>query len=288
VTVVLTGDGGDESFGGYRRYAHLGHDGRVPVSPWLRPGLTRLGGTVAAAGAAGSPRQRAGRLVGLLGQPASRRYGQVMSRFSAAQKTDLYTDALRAHLAGVDSLRLLDEAFSASRSDTVVGRAIDADVNTYLPGDLLVKADISTMANSLEARSPFLDHVLMEWAAGLPARLKVRPDGGKYLLRRAVARWLPPEVVCRPKQGFAVPLASWLRGELRGLSHDVLTDATARGRGLFRPDAVAALLRQHDEGTDHASRIWALIQFELWHRMYLDRPTAPTGPSRDLVEVRQP
>jgi asparagine synthase (glutamine-hydrolysing) len=288
VTVVLTGDGGDESFGGYRRYAHLGHDGRVPVSPWLRPGLIRLGGTVAAAGAAGSPRQRAGRLVGLLGQPASRRYGQVMSRFSAAQKADLYTDALRAHLAGVDSLRLLDEAFDASRAGTVVGRAIDADVNTYLPGDLLVKADISTMANSLEARSPFLDHPLMEWAAGIPAGLKVRPDGGKYLLRRAVAGWLPPEVVRRPKQGFAVPLAGWLRGELRGLSHDVLTDATARGRGLFRPDAVAALLRQHDEGSDHASRIWALIQFELWHRMYLDRATAPTGPNRDVVEVRRP
>jgi asparagine synthase (glutamine-hydrolysing) len=287
VTVILNGDGGDESFGGYRRYVYLARLGRLPVAPLCRPSLARLGAGMAAGRRPGSARDRAGRALQLLGEPVSRRYGRLMARFSPEQKAALYTDAVRDHLAGVDSGRLLDEEFARSRADTAVGRAIDADVHTYLPGDLLVKADLTTMANSLEARSPFLDHVLMEWAAGLPTRLKLRGDTTKYLLRRAVSPWLPPQLSGRPKRGFGVPLGSWLRGDLRDLAHDVLTDGTARSRGLFRPDAVAALLRAHDEGTDHASRIWALIQFELWHRMFLDAPTAPSRPGHRLAGVRQ-
>jgi asparagine synthase (glutamine-hydrolysing) len=290
VTVVLTGDGGDESFGGYQRYAMMSRLSRLSAPSWLRPGLVRLGGAVAGDAVPGSPRRRVGRGLQMLGQPASRRYAPMISYFTTEQKTALYTDELRAMLAGVDSYRLLDEAFGASHADTDTGRAIDADVNTYLPGDLMVKADLSTMANSLEARSPLLDHVLMEWAAGLPTRLKVHPSGGtKYLLRKAAEPWLPPELMNRPKMGFAIPLASWLRGELRDLSHDVLTDGTARSRGLFRPDAVARLLREHDAGVNHASRIWALIQFELWHRLFLDATVAPSGPDRDIVGgVRRP
>ncbi|MGW2200240.1 asparagine synthase (glutamine-hydrolyzing), partial [Streptosporangium sp. NPDC001682] len=114
-------------------------------------------------------------------------------------------------------------------------RVMDVDVNTYLPGDLLVKVDISTMANSLEARSPFLDHVLMEWAAGLPGELKIRRGTSKYLLKRALADWLPAHLLQRRKMGFGVPLTSWLRTGLRPLAHDLLTDATARDRGIFDP-----------------------------------------------------
>jgi asparagine synthase (glutamine-hydrolysing) len=154
---------------------------------------------------------------------------------------------------------------------------MDVDINTYLPGDLLVKTDITTMANSIEARSPFLDQHLMEWAAALPADLKIRSGTTKYLLKKAVAEWLPPELVNRPKMGFGVPLASWLRTELRGLSRDLLTDRTARSRGLFRQDAIERLLRQHDEGTDHSPRIWALIQFELWHRVFIDGAHTQAG-----------
>lgn len=151
---------------------------------------------------------------------------------------------------------------------------MDVDVNTYLPGDLLAKVDISTMANSLEARSPFLDHHLMEWAAGLPTQLKLRSMTTKYLLKRAMAPWLPAEVIDRPKMGFAVPLAAWLRGELRDLAWDVLTDGTARGRGFFRPEAVTTLLTRHANGWNESARLWALIQFELWHRRFLDAPPA--------------
>jgi asparagine synthase (glutamine-hydrolysing) len=153
---------------------------------------------------------------------------------------------------------------------------MDVDVNTYLPGDLLVKVDISTMANSLEARSPFLDHQLMEWAARLPAQLKVRGGTTKYLLKKALEDWLPHEVLYRPKQGFGVPLAHWLRTELRDMAWDVLTDRTAAARGFFRPEAVRTMLKEHGSGEDHTRRIWALMQFELWHRRFVDQ--TPSGP----------
>src|SRR5581483_3063581 len=152
-------------------------------------------------------------------------------------------------------------------------------------GDLLAKVDVTTMANSLEARSPFLDTALMEWAAHLPTRFKVRAGTTKYLLKRAVAPWLPAELVHRPKQGFGVPLAAWLRGDLRDLAHDVLTDATARSRGLLRPEAVADLLARHAGGADHSTQLWTLIQFELWHRRFLDGARHPV-PAGELPAAR--
>ena len=205
----------------------------------------------------------------MLGEPVPRRYARLMSYFTPEQKLDLYSDALREQLADVDSYELLDQAFAESRARSDIGRIMDVDVNTYLPGDLLAKVDITTMACSLEARSPFLDHHLMEWAAGLPARLKVRSGTTKFLLKQAMMPVASaPISSTRGKQGFGVPLASWLRTDLRELSRDVLTDSTARSRGLFRPEAVSRLLSEHEQGIDHSTRIWALIQFELWHRNF--------------------
>jgi asparagine synthase (glutamine-hydrolysing) len=277
VTVVLNGDGGDECFGGYRRYLAMARTQHVRVPGRMRPAMTGAGGFLTGHGEPGSLVHKAGRVLELIGHPGPRRYARLMSYFTPEQKHALYTPELRERLAGLDSYRLMDEAFAASRADSDVGRFIDVDVNTYLPGDLLVKMDIATMANSLEARSPFLDHHLMAWAAGLPTRLKVRAGTTKYLLKKAVAPWLPAELISRPKMGFGVPLAAWLRTELRELAWDVLTDRTARSRGFFRPEAVSRLLIEHHDGRDHGSRIWALIQFELWHRMFLDeaKPRSP-------------
>ncbi|NJC74294.1 asparagine synthetase B, partial [Planosporangium thailandense] len=259
--------------------------GRVPVPAVAQRPLAWLGKALGAQNPTRSPLRRVARGLHLLGQPPHRRYARIVSYFTPEQKYALYTDAMRDRLAGIDSYRLIDEAFMGSKADTTLGRIIDTDVNTYLPGDLLVKADISTMAVSLEARSPLLDHKVIEWAAGLPTHLKVRDGQTKYLLKRAVADWLPPELLNRPKMGFGVPLGSWLRTELRDLARDVLTDATARGRGLFRPDAVSALLDQHDAGIDHSSRIWALMQFELWHRTFVDgpRPGPRPGPQPEAT-----
>jgi asparagine synthase (glutamine-hydrolysing) len=262
VTVVLNGDGGDECFGGYQRYAVMARLAGFPfraLAPLagIRPAVLPY---------------RVRRALELLSHPAPRRYARLMSYFGPEQKRALYSDALRDELCDVDSYRLFEEAFAASAAEDDVGRAIDTDVNTYLPGDLLPKVDITTMAHSLEARSPLLDHHLLEWAAGLPTRMKVRSGGTKLIMKRALAEWLPPEVVNRPKMGFGVPLAAWLRGELRDYAYDLLTDRTAGRRGLFRPAAVSKLLREHDAGIDRSRQLWALIQFEQWHRIFLDVP----------------
>ncbi|WP_176308551.1 asparagine synthase (glutamine-hydrolyzing) [Micromonospora sp. NBS 11-29] len=289
VTVVLNGDGGDESFGGYRRYALMQALGRVPA--WASPSaLERIGTRLVQHTTSGSRMRAVGRILHLLGQSPLDRYCSMISAYPPAQQFGLYTDELREQVSGWDSWAVVAQAYESSRAADPLGRIIDADVNTYLPGDLLPKVDISTMANSLEARSPFLDHHLMEWAAHLPTRLKVRRGTTKYLLKRAVEPWLPAEIIHRPKMGFAVPMDRWLRGELRDMAWSLLTDATARSRGLFRPEAVTALLRRHEQGQNEGSRIWALLQFELWHRRWLDEsaggPAAEATPGIPVVPAQ--
>ncbi|GHH64187.1 asparagine synthetase B [Streptosporangium violaceochromogenes] len=279
VTVALNGDGGDECFGGYQRYALMHRAGRIPALPRALAALSaRVGTALTERSTAGSRVRRAGRVLRFAAEPPSRRYPSLISCFTEEQKDALYGEGLRDRLAGVDSYGLIETALRESEAGTDLGRVMDVDTLTYLPGDLLVKVDITTMANSLEARSPFLDHHLMEWAAGLPPALNIRDGRTKAILKRAVAPWLPEELLRSPKQGFGVPLASWLRGELRDPAHDLLTDDTARGRGLFRPSAVRDLLRRHLAGADHSQRLWALLQFELWHRVHVDgAATARTG-----------
>jgi asparagine synthase (glutamine-hydrolysing) len=279
VTVVLTGDGGDESFGGYMRYLAMTRAARLPMPGALRPGLRTLA-TRLSAGGDGPGVQRAARIIDTLGQPCSRRYARLVSYFTPEQKLRIYTDDLREQVSGIDSYQILDQAFAASGAPSQLGRIMDVDIHTYLPGDILVKLDIATMACSLEARCPFLDHHLMEWAARLPAEFKVRRGTTKFLLKKAMEPWLPPDLLYRNKQGFGVPMATWLRTSFRDMARDVLTDATAHSRGLFRPDAIASMLAEHDQGRDHARLLWALIQFELWCRAYADAPAvgAPARP----------
>ncbi|MET8144502.1 asparagine synthase (glutamine-hydrolyzing) [Sphaerisporangium sp. NPDC005288] len=269
VTVALNGDGGDECFGGYRRHALMARAGRMPSLPRAFAGpCGRAGALVAERSEFGGLPRRLGRLMQFAAAPPAERYPRLMSCFTPEQKWRIYGDVLRERLAGVDSHALLRDAFDSSAAGSDLGRVLDVDTLTYLPDDLLVKVDITTMANSLEARSPFLDHHLMEWAARLPDSCKVRGGHTKVLLKRAVAPWLPPGLAHLPKQGFGVPLAAWLRGELRELAFDVLTDHTARVRGLFRPAAVRELLQRHMDGGDHGPRLWTLLQFELWHRAH--------------------
>ncbi|MGC5014906.1 asparagine synthase (glutamine-hydrolyzing) [Streptosporangium sp. DT93] len=280
VTVALTGDGGDESFGGYRRYLMLRRAARLRTPPVMSPLLGAAGRSLQVLSRQGSALRKAGWGLELAGLPAADRYTRLMSYFTGEQKWGIYTPWQRGRVGGVRSGALVERAFAESSAGCDLTRFMDVDVNTYLPGDLLVKTDLSTMACSVEARSPFLDHVLMEWAAGLPGELKIRGGTTKYLLKRALAGWLPADLLRRPKMGFGVPLASWLRAGLRPLAHDLLTDATARGRGIFDPGAVARLLAEHAAGRDHSDRIWALLQFELWHRTHLPaRPSADHPPA---------
>ncbi|GHD96077.1 asparagine synthase (glutamine-hydrolyzing) [Streptomyces naganishii] len=285
VTVALNGDGGDESFGGYTRYARLARMERFRVHRAAHPALRYVGRMLPASR---SERwRRAGMALTMLGETSQRRYARMMSYFTPEQKQALYTPWLREATSASESYELLEQAFHGSRAASRINQLMDVDVNSYLPGDLLVKVDITTMANSLEGRSPFLDHHLMEWAARLPAEFKVRGTTTKYLLKKALADWLPHEVLHRPKQGFGVPLAHWLRTELRDVARDVLTDRTARCRGFFRPEAVRTMLEEHQDGKDHARQLWALMQFELWHRRFIDQPQwgAPAASAEPLRRI---
>src|SRR5262249_25039826 len=154
-----------------------------------------------------------------------------------------------------------------ARADNELDRMLAADAETYLPDDLLVKVDIATMAHSLEARSPLLDHRLMEFAASLPIDQKRDGQIGKVVLRRALRNVIPPEILARPKMGFGVPLAHWFRGKLSELPADVLLDPQAVSRGYFRRGEVEDLIREHREQiANHSRRLWVLLQLEFWHR----------------------
>jgi asparagine synthase (glutamine-hydrolysing) len=280
VTVALNGDGGDESFGGYTRYvanALAGRLDRIPAP--LRRGIMAVGSRLPEGGGISSPVNRARRLAGTLGLDGAARYARYQSYFDAAQRRGLYTPAF-AEAAGNSADEVIAARWAAASGATVIDKMLEVDVATYLPDDLISKIDIATMAHALEARSPFLDHQLMEMAATIPAGLKVRGREKKWILREALRGWLPDDILDRPKQGFSVPLSSWLRTDLREWSREVLLDRTTRDRGYFDPDAVQGLLDRHAAGNDgDAKRIWALLMHELWHRDFIDVGAAAELPA---------
>jgi asparagine synthase (glutamine-hydrolysing) len=273
VTVALTGDGGDEGFAGYERYVAHGLAGRLAL-----PGV---GATARALRWAGrrEPRSRAnraGRLLEVAATPAEARYGRLMEVFPAGVRAQLWEPSFVAE--PTPAWRLLGPA---------PGHGIAAlqrlDIVTYLPGDLLLKADIASMAHSLELRSPLLDQEVLELGVSLPDSLKAQGMRGKVALRRAFADALPPQVARRGKAGFGVPISRWFRGELRELASDTLLGERARARGQLRPAAVERLLADHASGrADHGHRLWCLLMLELWQREHLD---APTGDPRGRLDA---
>ena len=187
-----------------------------------------------------------------------------------------------------DAVTVLERAFAASDAPTALERTVSVDVTTYLPDDLLVKVDIATMAHALEGRSPLLDHHVMEYAARLPARFKLRNGEQKFLLRQLARRRLPTPLVGLPKKGFGVPIDHWFRGELQGFARDVLLGPTAAGRGYYQVPFVRRMLDEHAAGTArwHA-QLWTLLMLELWLQMYIDGvPSAPPKPAMAIDERR--
>jgi asparagine synthase (glutamine-hydrolysing) len=275
VTVVLNGDGGDETFFGYDRYR------AVVLADWydrIPASLRRAAESAARALPAGTPKSRVYRLRRLaeaIGLPPERRYARWLTVFDDERKRTLYTPEFGARVAGIDALDVLADAYRTSTGPTFLEATAHADVQHYLPDDLLVKMDIASMAHSLEARSPFLDHHVVEFAAALPSRLKLRGLTQKYLLKRAMRDVLPPAILRRPKMGFGVPIDHWFRHELREMAHDLLLDARGRQRGYFRAEEVTRYLDEHARGeAHHHARLWALLMLELWHRTFIDRPGA--------------
>jgi asparagine synthase (glutamine-hydrolysing) len=278
VTVALNGDGGDESFAGYQRYTSnvlLGRLDRLPLTA-----RAAFAGMAARLPANGDPRSAANRLKRLasgLTRDAADRYIAQISSFSEAERADLYTDEYRAFLGRSQAVEVMLGPWLASSATNPLDRLLDVDVNTYLPGDLLVKMDIATMAHSLEARSPLLDHEFMELAASLEPDMKARGLQRKVGLKSALRGWVPDDILDAPKRGFEVPMAAWLRGELRELAYDVLLDQTAASRGTFEPARVQSLLDSHAAGeVDNSARIWSLLVLELWQRQLISSEPRPT------------
>jgi asparagine synthase (glutamine-hydrolysing) len=269
VTVALNGDGGDEAFLGYARYGAMRHLARLDRAPeWGRIGLARL---LAMMPSRAQRRLRLPQIRAVLAassQKPAERYAPMIAFFGDRDKADGYGEAMRAQL-GHSTLDRLAPYFAAAEG--LIAGANWADLHTYLPDNLMVKVDVASMAHGLETRSPLLDHVLLEWAAQIPAATKMEGGTTKALLKAAMAPYLPREILHRRKMGFGCPIDRWLRAELRELAYETLLDQTARERGLMRPDYVQRLLDEHCSGRrNHHTRLWALLMLELWFRMWID------------------
>lgn len=270
VTVALTGDGGDEAFAGYERYAAVGlasSVARAPVLPRIASRALR-----ALPSGRREPRSvafRAARLLEAASSPPLERYGRLLEVFPAELRADLYTAELSA---AVGEPRPASALLGPTVHPGTAGlQALDA--RTYLPDDLLVKADRASMAVALELRSPFLDYEVLELGLSLPDPLKTQGRRGKAALRRAFADLLPEQTLRRGKSGFGVPLGAWLRGPLRDLAGDLLLGGSAHARGRFRTATVERMLDEHVRGRrDHAHRLWCLLVLELWERTWLEGP----------------
>ena len=187
------------------------------------------------------------------------------SYFSDAMKQALWRPDVFAPIHPTRTADHLKQRFHAARAASFLDRTLYVDQTEYLPGDLLVKADRATMAHSLEGRSPFLDHRLIEWASRLPERYKLRGGTHKYLLKRAFREHLPDSIVNRGKQGFGIPLGAWFRGPLADWSRTVLLDTGAQCHQWFQPAELHRIVTEHAAGTtDHGKRLWTLMMLELW------------------------
>jgi asparagine synthase (glutamine-hydrolysing) len=268
VTVALNGDGGDESFAGYLR--HVANRAVAPIDRvshrLRRPVASAAGRLPAGADGRGIP-SYARRLLQSVDLDGVDRYTDHVSVFTAAELDRLLAPGFRDGADPTRPRRVIRRAWYTAACDSSLDQLLSVDVNAYLPYDLLVKMDIATMAASLEARSPLLDRGVMEFAASLPARSKVSLFRKKWLLRRAYRDRLPAKTMRGRKQGFAVPLDSWLRHELRDYVREALLGPTALTRSYVSPAAVETMLGEHLAGrADRSAKLWSLLMLELWHQ----------------------
>jgi asparagine synthase (glutamine-hydrolysing) len=273
VTVALNGDGGDESFAGYERYAAMKlaeRYHRVPAV--LRDSLVKQAiGLLPSSETKRSRVRDVKRFLQAASLPKSERYLRWVSVFDAETKRNLYSEEFKNETRSVHAADVLDPWFARANGTGIVDAALLTDIMTYLPNDLLVKVDIATMAVSLEARSPFLDHHVIEFAASLPEKYKLRGLTTKYLLKRMLKKLLPAENLSRRKMGFGVPIGHWFRGQLEPFLRETLLGERALNRGLFKPDAVKQLVQLHTRSErDHSHQLWTLLMLELWFQRFID------------------
>jgi asparagine synthase (glutamine-hydrolysing) len=278
VKVALSGEGGDELFGGYYTYAaDLLADRVGPLAALARPLVERLPTSTAKA----SFDYKAKRFVrGARLAPLERHHAW----------KEIFSPELRAELTAshgdFDPLSLHRVRFEETKGAELLARLQDVDLGLYLADDLLVKTDRASMAHSLEARVPFCDQVVASFALSLPTRHKVRGLRKKVLLRRAAAPLLPRSIVSGRKQGFSIPAAAWLRGELEPFARETLASDTLKRQGFFRPETVSRLIDEHVAGKEDRSRqLWGLLAFTLWHERHVERRPGRVRIPEVLVEA---
>jgi len=267
VTVALSGDGGDELFAGYERFYAANLAERFRRLPGVvRRGMQQAVDLLPEATSYRGVAQRARRFVTGANRPTSDAYFSWVRLFDDEQIAALMVEPVNmqpnTHFAN---------QFDANNQRDLTARLLDVNLTTYLPDDLLIKADRASMAASLEARAPFLDYKLVELAARIPSNLKLHGKTTKHILKQVAAGVLPDEIIHRAKHGFGVPVGRWFRTDLREYAREMLLEPQTSRRGYFREEAVRRVLDEHSSGQrNHGQRIWLLLTFEWWHRLFID------------------
>ncbi len=279
VTVALSGDGGDESFGGYRRYRLHVQEERFRSALSLsvrRPLFGLLGRTYPKADWA--PRVlRAKTTFEALARTSVEAYFNSVSILRDDMRRSLFSSTFRARLAGYHALEVFERHARKANRDDALALVQYLDLKTYLVGDINTKVDRASMAHSLEVREPLMDHPLVEWLATLPSAWKLHGGQGKYLLKKAMEPYLSADILHRPKQGFAVPLARWLRGPLRQRMTDAVLGPRLAGTGIFNQRYLRHLVEAHASGArDYSASLWTLLMFDAFLRNVVgdERPGA--------------
>ncbi len=272
VKVVLTGEGSDEMLAGYARYRKtvynlaLGARYHKLVPGSVRGAVTRA---VESLPPASKARQKLARTFLTLPPDIESLYFDNFSVFSRAAQAELLTPEAKERAGSLDPYAEVRRRIESADARTLLDRLLYADTKTYLH-ELLMKQDQMSMAASIESRVPFLDHMLVEYTARLPERMKLRGWETKHILRRSMKGVLPAEILSRGKMGFPVPVGAWFRGRFRSVIDEYVLGERALGRGLFDEKFVRGLVARHAQGENHAERLWALVNFEIWLRRFFD------------------
>ncbi|SOB75150.1 asparagine synthase (glutamine-hydrolysing) [Marinobacter sp. LV10R510-11A] len=270
VTVALAGDGGDENFAGYSKYYtdHVENRLRGMFPAALRhslfPGLARLAGMVNS-----GPTRKAKSLLGTLAMDPDEAFFITNSFFRRDVWNDLVKGELKRETRDYDPADITRAHYQNADTDDHLSSILYTDIKTYLPGDILVKVDRMSMANSLETRAPLLDYRVVEYAAQIPAALKLHGKEKKYILKKAFERMLPEDILYRKKMGFSVPLAHWLRHELKPIVEQLLLSPNSGVANFFEPAGIRKLWEKHLADDDQFTQeLWSLLTFELWWQQY--------------------
>ncbi|MFQ5636708.1 MAG: asparagine synthase (glutamine-hydrolyzing) [bacterium] len=272
VTVALSGDGGDELFGGYDTYlANRAANIYAKVPSFARRNiiekfLNKIPPTEKKKGLI----NRAKRFVEGMRLPADLKHTRWMIFLQETEKASLYSNEMRTHLKDFDSFEFIRRSFKRVNSNDDLNRQLYVDIKTYMVDDILVKVDRMSMASSLEARVPLLDHRFVELTASIPGTLKLHGRQTKHIFKKAMQPLLPPQILSRGKEGFSIPIKNWLKEDLKDLMLDVLEPARIQQDGFFNPQHVQQLIDEHLSGIEnHSHRLWSMMVFGIWHELYL-------------------